>query len=90
MTDDIARGDRARELLAEPLLIEAFELLESEYTDAWKESPAADSAARDRLWLMLKLLHRVRGHLEIAVTDGKLKRRHLDAIEEPSLLRRMF
>lgn len=69
---EIQRAQEAERLLAHPLLIEAFETIEKEVIEKWKQSPARDGDGREKLWLTLKLLHRVRTHLESVVSSGKL------------------
>lgn len=76
MTDatelDILRGRDALALMQHPLLVEAFEAVESEVMTQWKNSPARDEAGREKLWLSLKLLHRVRSQLENVVQTGQV------------------
>jgi len=67
---EIMRGERAEQLLREPLLTEAFEIIEQEYMAQWKNSPARDEAGREKLWLMLKLLGQVHGQLQAVVNTG--------------------
>lgn len=66
------RGEDAKRLLEEPLLVEAFEHIKQELTQAWTESPARDVEGREKTWLMLKLLGRVRGHLESVMANGTM------------------
>lgn len=60
---EILRGERARQLLEEPLIVEAFALIEKEYTQAWLDSPARDVEGREKLFLSIKNLQKVKGHL---------------------------
>lgn len=70
--DDMIRAERARLLLAEPLLIEAFETISQELTQAWQNSPARDVDGRETLWLSLKLLTQVQQHLISVMESGKM------------------
>lgn len=70
----IQRGDRAKQLLDEPLLVEAFAVAEQEYLDQWQNSPARDVEGREKLYLMLKLLQRVKGHLTSAMESGVIEK----------------
>ena len=72
------RGREARRLLAEPLLVEAFATVESGLKEAWLASGEAQERERERLWLMLKLLARLRAHLVAAVETGRLAERQLE------------
>ena len=66
------RGEQARRLLEDPLLQEAFAAVESALREAW--GATADDAVdeRERLWLMLRLLGRVRAHMVDALQTGRL------------------
>ena len=82
MNDDklqtaVARGARAEALLGNELLREAFKTLEDDYTAAWKSWAAADTVGRERLWLAVNVLGKVRDHLARVVADGKLAQREL-------------
>lgn len=65
------RGERARELLDNPLWAESFGVIEQELIEQWKKSPARDAEGREKLWLTLRLLHQLRGRLESVVDTGK-------------------
>jgi len=70
--EEIERAKQAEHLLSHPLIKEAFQTIEHEVIERWKQSPAKDADGREKLWLTLKLLHRVRTHLESVVSSGKL------------------
>jgi len=82
MTDktetDIQRGEQAARLLSEPLLIEALELIESEYTQEWKNSPARDVEGREKLWLMVRTVQKFQQELESVLETGKLAKHKLE------------
>ena len=73
----IERGGRARTLLENELLRDAFKTLENDYTAAWKTWPAADRDGRERLWQAVNVLGKVRDHLARVVADGRLAQREL-------------
>lgn len=66
------RGTEAERLLAHPLLVEAFDLIEQDIKDKWTNSPARDSDGREALWTQLKLLHRVRAQIHDVAETGKV------------------
>jgi hypothetical protein len=66
------RGRRAQELLDDDLLKEAFNTLKEQLKNQWADSPVRDTEGREKLWLMLKLLESVEGHLSTVVTTGKM------------------
>lgn len=70
--EEVQRGLDAERLLREPLLVEAFEKLDKEYTRAWQTSPVRDVEGREKLFLTQLLLTRVRDHLRITMESGQL------------------
>lgn len=79
--DAIRRGAAARRLLDDPLLVESFAAVADDLERRWRDSAPAESAARERLWLMQRLLGQVREHLNAAIAGGVLARRKLDEID---------
>jgi len=65
-------GDLARQVLENEAFGRAFDAIEQEHIEAWKNAPARDVEGRESLWKTVKLLHKLRGTLESAMTDGKL------------------
>lgn len=70
--EQATRGQQAKNLLAHPLLAEAFSIIEQDIQDKWQNSPARDSEGREQLWAQLRLLHRVRSELQQVVEHGKV------------------
>ena len=66
------RGSRAREVLENEVFIEAFSAIEQEYIEAWKTSPARDEEGRQRIWLYLKALEKVKTQLTQTMETGQL------------------
>ena len=74
------RGEQARRLLDEPLIVEAFTEVETALRRQWEASGEGDVEARERLWLMLKLVRRVHGRLAEAMETGRLAETQLAAV----------
>jgi hypothetical protein len=72
-----ARGAKAREILDEPLVAEAFSKIEAEILTAWEDSPARDIEGREKLYQMLMLTRKVKRHFESVVLTGEMARRTL-------------
>ena len=77
MSDDkihlaIDRAAKAQALLDNDLLREGFEQLEAAYISAWKISPARDAIGREKLWVAVNVVGKVREHLHRIISDGKL------------------
>lgn len=76
----ITRGQQAKALLDNEMLQEAFRKLEDDYTAAWKTWAAADTAGRERLWMAMNVLGKVRDHLGRVLADGKLAKFELEEL----------
>jgi len=68
--DDRAR--RAQSLLNDPLIKEAFETLEKDLLDTWKQSGTSDKETRESLWLATRLLDRLHIHLQSILETGQM------------------
>ena len=82
LDEQVARGDRAARLLADPLLVEAFDVLERELHQAWLNSPAGHEREREQIWLMVQLHRRVKGHLEEATKTGRIAQLQIENEEQ--------
>jgi hypothetical protein len=66
------RGEQAHRLLEDPLLLEAFTTLEASLHASWSTTSDDATNERERIWLMLKLLRRVRALLSEVLETGRL------------------
>lgn len=73
----INRGQKARDLMANELLTEAFAKLEADYISAWRTTRALDKDAREKLWQAVNIVGKVRDHLGKVLADGKLAQSEL-------------
>jgi len=91
---DIARAEQARALLDNDLLGAAFATLERGYLEAWRATHVDDTAAREKLFLAVNIVGKVRDQLARVVADGTLAQRELkqlaDEIERTAERKRRF
>ena len=66
------RARRAQSLLKDPLIIEAFETLEKDLLDSWRNSGTSDTETRESLWLAMRLLDRLHIHLQSILETGQM------------------
>ena len=66
----VSKAMRAQELLDNELLSEAFKGLEDSYTSAWRATAIDDVAAREKLFLAINIVGKVRDHLAAIVAGG--------------------
>ena len=76
--DEIDRAAKAEAFLREPLVAEAFEKLEADFIDAWKNTAVADTENRERIFHLLQALNALRGHFKTVVESGKIAQVNLD------------
>jgi hypothetical protein len=86
----VARGTRAQELLDNELLAEAFDGLEDNYTGAWRATTIDDVAAREKLFLAINVVAKVRDHLNAIVANGKLAQAELKDLAQVAERRKRF
>lgn len=59
------------------MLIEAFQLIESELMDKWHKTSPREAADRESLYLQVRMLREVQSKLYQVVETGKLAKRRL-------------
>lgn len=79
---DMDRAAKAKALLDDKMLSEAFDTLRQAYVDAILGSAVKDTDTRERLWLATTVLTKVRGHLEQAIATGSVSKAMLADFEE--------
>lgn len=72
LEERIYDGNRARECLENEQFNWAFESIEQELTNAWRTSPARDEAGREKIYLTLQLLTKLKATLTSSLETGKL------------------
>lgn len=78
LEQNLARGVRANEVLENEIYIEAFELIKQEIYTTWQQSPARDAEARETLYLMLKLMDKLKATMQSVMETGKLASLEMD------------
>ena len=82
LREEMDRGAKSAALLRNELLVEAFETLETEYTDAWKSSAPQSADARERIYMLATALQALRQHLISVVETGRLAERQLTELNK--------
>jgi hypothetical protein len=73
-----ARAEQAEALLRNNLFNEAFEYLDAQFLDAWRQSGVADVENRERIYQLTQSLATLKGYFQSVVEDGKLAQVQLD------------
>ena len=66
------RERRAQSLINDPLLNEAFDVLKEDLMNRWNHSGSTDLEAIESIWLAMRLLGRIHGHINSIVETGHM------------------
>ena len=71
---DEQREQKANNLLNNPLFNEAFEVLRKDLMNRWESSGSTELEARESIWLAMRLLDRLYGHINSIVETGHMNK----------------
>jgi hypothetical protein len=90
LSEAATKAIRAQDLLDNELLTEAFKSLEDNYTAAWRASTIDDIGAREKLFLAINVVGKVRDHLAAVLANGKLAQAELKELVQTAERRKRF
>lgn len=70
--DARVKAARAEALLNDETLTEAFDKLKTTYIDAWQATTPHDEKGREKLYLAVNLLGKIRQNLATMVSNGRI------------------
>ena len=82
MEKQIREGQRAAQLLNDPLLKQAFEDLLDTYKQEIFNTNFADDNRRRSLWMAYNMVDKIRGHLQTIMESGKLASKDLELLQK--------
>ena len=71
---DEHREERAKSLLQNELFNEAFDVLRKDLMDRWNASGSSELEARESIWLAMRLLDKLYGHITSIVETGHMNK----------------
>ena len=71
---DEQREQKAKNLLDNPLFKEAFDVLREDLMNRWESSGSTELEARESIWLAMRLLDRLHGHITSIVETGHMNK----------------
>ena len=71
---DEERARHAHSLLHNELFVEAFDVLKKDLMGRWEQSGSTEVEARESIWLAMRLLDKVCGHIQSIVETGDINR----------------
>ena len=71
---DLQREEKAQNLLNNELFQEAFEVLRKDLMDRWSASGSSELESRESIWLAMRLLDKLYGHITSIVETGHMNK----------------
>lgn len=90
LTKATERAAQAQRLLDDKMLSEAFKGLEEAYTAAWRATTIDDISGREKLFLAINVVGKVRDHLTAIVNNGKLAQAELKQLAQMAERKKRF
>jgi hypothetical protein len=90
LTKATERAAQAQRLLDDKMLQDAFKGLEEAYTGAWRATTIDDVSGREKLFLAINVVGKVRDHLTAIVTNGKLAQAELKELAQTAERKKRF
>ena len=72
--DNDERERRANGLLHDPLFNEMFQVIRKDLMNRWESSGSTELEARESIWLAMRLLDRLYGHIQSIVETGHMNK----------------
>lgn len=77
------RGQQAKSILENELVVESFQEVERRITEAWKNTKAQDQEEREKAFMMLCALNQVHKYLVEVLNTGKMANHKLFGEQNP-------
>lgn len=78
----VARGVRAKRILEDDMVVEAFAAIEKTIAEGWKDSRAHDEKGRENAYLLHRILGQFKGEFERIVNDGDVAKTGLERLKQ--------
>ena len=79
------RGEQAKRLVEDKLLIEALDSIEKEIIEKWEACPARDKEGREELWVYYKTSKKFRSTLQGTIESGKVAQLQEKSLKDQAL-----
>ncbi len=87
---EAGRSAEAQSLLDNALFNEALTTLEAEYIKAWKATPVRDVDGREKCWIAVQNVGKIRDHVLSVLTGGKLAAAQLKELADSNERKKRF
>ncbi len=82
MGDSIRKAEVYKQYYSDPAYREPYGKVREALVEAWQKTDPRDSAARERIYLMLGLLRKVDEFVGRTIASGEIDKRNLDELTE--------
>lgn len=72
MSDATSRAAHARQLMDDPMLIEALANIRQAAIMTWERTAVADKEGRDMAWMTVKVVRLIEAELESVINNGAI------------------
>lgn len=84
------RAARAKSLVSDELLAEGFANLEAAYVTAWRATGPDQEKAREKLYIAVNVIGKLKQHLETVIANGSLADFELKTLIEDQERKKRF
>ena len=82
MSKEIHLGNRAKAILEDEIFTDAVKKIEDRLNQEWLNSPLRDTEAREKIFLMRKMLETIINEITSVMETGKLANKKLSDIHQ--------
>ena len=75
---EIQRGQQAKQILEDPIYVEAIQKVSQELDQEWINSPIRDTEGRERIYMMKKMLNVLLVQIKSVLETGKLASKQIN------------
>jgi hypothetical protein len=90
LQQDASRGARAKQILEDPILIEAFDAIRADYLEKLVSTTTMETAAREKLYMGVRVLDEVKAHFNTVIARGAVAVSDLSSLAEVAERRKKF
>lgn len=90
LREQASRGERARQIVEQEIVQEAFAAIDKTLVEAWKGSAADEERARENAYLMYRLFQNFKAQFTVAIATGEAAKKELLSINDPSRIKRLI
>lgn len=87
---DAGRGARAKALIENDLLNEAFTELEEAYIAKWRSTAVLDDKGREKLFIAVNVIGKVKEHLALVMANGSVAEAELKRLTDDEARKKRF